>query len=133
MLFKWRFAGGPIDDGPLIVFFGSYHQKKKKKKNVAKLNPLWQSFLDPRMLWHDIVYSYILLYDCHIAHSNRFYRENRKSCHTLYPVYRHVSGYVKTDFSRIYKHSVSFSNEKAEILMQLIFNKKMPVLKPPII
>ena len=36
--------------GPLIALFGSSHQKKKKKKkNVAKLDPLWQNFLDPRV------------------------------------------------------------------------------------
>ena len=41
--FKWRFAGGSMMARlwcylvPLI------------KKNVAKLDPLWQNFLDPRM------------------------------------------------------------------------------------
>ena len=40
---RWR-----ADDGPLIVVFGSY--LPSSKKTTSKLDPLWQNFLDPRML-----------------------------------------------------------------------------------
>ena len=52
MAFRWRAV-----DGPLIVVFGSFLsssiKKKKQKKNVVKVGPLWQNFLDPRMLCKD--------------------------------------------------------------------------------
>ena len=52
MAFRWRAV-----DGPLIVVFGSFLssslnklKKTAKKKTLSKLDPLWQNFLDLRML-----------------------------------------------------------------------------------
>ena len=47
------------DDGRLIVLFGSSH-----KKNVAKLDPLWQNFLDPRMSSNTLI-DKMLVHTCH--------------------------------------------------------------------
>ena len=52
MAFRWR-----AHDGPLIVVLGSSlpsltkkKKKQKKQKKTSKLDPLWQNFLDPRMV-----------------------------------------------------------------------------------
>ena len=46
--FIWRFAGGPM---MALVDLGSSlpSKKKKKKKNIVKVDPLLQNFLDPCM------------------------------------------------------------------------------------
>ena len=49
MAFPWL-----ANDGPLIVEIAFSHQLKNNKKNktkkqLSKLNPIWQNFLDPRM------------------------------------------------------------------------------------
>ena len=46
--FRWR-----AEDCPLMVVFGSFlpsSTKKKPPKTPSKLDPLWQNFLDPRMM-----------------------------------------------------------------------------------
>ena len=41
---------GRTDDGLLLVIFGSSPLKTQKVVRVAELDPLLQTFLDPRML-----------------------------------------------------------------------------------
>ena len=43
MAFRWR-----VDDGPLLVAFGS-SLPHYRKKTLSELDSLWQIFLDPRM------------------------------------------------------------------------------------
>ena len=43
--FKWRFTGGPM----MARLYSGIWILPSKKKNVAKLDPLWRHFLDPRM------------------------------------------------------------------------------------
>ena len=48
--FKWRFAGWPGNDGPLLVVFRSSLLPSSTKKNPSELGPLWQN-MDPCMLF----------------------------------------------------------------------------------
>ena len=47
MAFRWR-----ADDGPIVAVFGSSRptSTKKQQHKTSKLDTLFQSFLDPRML-----------------------------------------------------------------------------------
>ena len=62
MAFRWW-----ADDDPLVVlildplFPPQKKKKKKKKKTLSELDPLWQNFLDPRMMVILLSTKFILL------------------------------------------------------------------------
>ena len=46
MAFRWRAVDGPL----IVVWIISLLINLENKKNAVKVGPLWQNFLDPRML-----------------------------------------------------------------------------------